>query len=66
MLPLLKKELAGFFSSLIGYLTIAVFLVLTGLMTFPVSFPYPRHHNANAGRREKKWNNGVAADKTHK
>ena len=32
MLPLLKKELAGFFSSLIGYLTIAVFLVLTGLM----------------------------------
>ena len=32
MLTLYKKELAGFFSSLIGYLTIAVFLVLTGLM----------------------------------
>jgi len=28
---LYKKELSGFFSSLIGYLTIAVFLVLTGL-----------------------------------
>ncbi len=32
MLTLLKKELASFFSSLIGYLTIIVFLVLTGLM----------------------------------
>ena len=32
MFPLFKKELASFFSSLIGYLTIVVFLVLTGLM----------------------------------
>ncbi|KWW29758.1 MAG: ABC transporter substrate-binding protein [bacterium P3] len=32
MLALYKKELAGFFSSVIGYLTIAVFLVLSGLM----------------------------------
>lgn len=32
MWTLYKKELKGFFSSLIGYLTIAVFLVLTGLM----------------------------------
>ena len=31
MLALYKKELAGFFSSLMGYLTIVVFLVLTGL-----------------------------------
>ncbi len=31
MWTLYKKELAGFFSSLIGYLTIAVFLILTGL-----------------------------------
>ena len=32
MFSLYKKELSSFFSSLIGYLTIAVFLVLTGLM----------------------------------
>ena len=32
MLTLFKKELSSFFSSLIGYLTIVVFLVLTGLM----------------------------------
>lgn len=32
MFSLLKKELASFFSSLTGYLTIVVFLVLTGLM----------------------------------
>ena len=32
MWTLYKKELASFFSSLIGYLSIAVFLVLTGLM----------------------------------
>lgn len=32
MWTLYKKELTGFFSSLIGYLTIAVFLILTGLM----------------------------------
>lgn len=32
MYSLYKKELSGFFASLIGYLTIAVFLVLTGLM----------------------------------
>ncbi|MBR6843756.1 MAG: gliding motility-associated ABC transporter substrate-binding protein GldG [Bacteroidales bacterium] len=32
MWTLYKKELSGFFSSLTGYLTIAVFLVLTGLM----------------------------------
>ncbi len=32
MFTLYKKELSGFFSSLTGYLTIAVFLVLTGLM----------------------------------
>ena len=32
MWTLYRKELAGFFSSLIGYLIIAVFLVLTGLM----------------------------------
>ena len=32
MWTLYRKELKGFFSSLIGYLTIAVFLVLTGLM----------------------------------
>ena len=32
MWTLYKKELASFFSSLTGYLTIAVFLVLTGLM----------------------------------
>lgn len=32
MFTLFKKELSNFFSSLIGYLTIIVFLVLTGLM----------------------------------
>ena len=32
MFTLFKKELASFFSSLIGYLTIVVFLALTGLM----------------------------------
>lgn len=32
MFTLYKKELSNFFSSLIGYLTIIVFLVLTGLM----------------------------------
>ncbi|MBR1765427.1 MAG: gliding motility-associated ABC transporter substrate-binding protein GldG [Bacteroidales bacterium] len=32
MWTLYKKELRGFFSSLMGYLTIGVFLVLTGLM----------------------------------
>ena len=32
MFALYKKELSLFFSSLIGYLTIIVFLVLTGLM----------------------------------
>ena len=32
MLTLFKKELSSFFSSLIGYLTIIVFLILTGLM----------------------------------
>lgn len=32
MFALYKKELAGFFSSVIGYLTIAVFLVMSGLM----------------------------------
>ena len=32
MWTLYKKELGNFFASLIGYLTIAVFLVLTGLM----------------------------------
>ena len=32
MFTLYKKELANFFSSLIGYLTIIVFLVLNGLM----------------------------------
>lgn len=32
MWTLYKKELASFFSSLIGYLTIAVFLIMTGLM----------------------------------
>lgn len=32
MYTLYKKELATFFSSLTGYLTIAVFLILTGLM----------------------------------
>ena len=32
MFTLYKKELRGFFSSLTGYLTIGVFLVLTGLM----------------------------------
>lgn len=32
MFTLYKKELSSFFSSLIGYLTIVVFLVLTGLM----------------------------------
>ena len=32
MYTLYKKELASFFSSLTGYLTIAVFLILTGLM----------------------------------
>lgn len=32
MYTLFKKELATFFSSLTGYLTIAVFLILTGLM----------------------------------
>lgn len=32
MWTLYKKELGSFFSSLIGYLTVAVFLVLTGLM----------------------------------
>ena len=32
MWTLYKKELRGFFSSLIGYLTIGVFLVLSGLM----------------------------------
>ncbi|MDY5970046.1 MAG: gliding motility-associated ABC transporter permease subunit GldF [Bacteroidales bacterium] len=40
MLALYKKEIAAFFSSLIGYLAIGVFLVLTGLLlwVFPGNF----------------------------
>ena len=40
MWTLYKKELSTFFSSLIGYLTIAVFLVLTGLMLWVFSGNY--------------------------
>ncbi len=32
MLSLLKKEISGFLSSLIGYIVIGVFLVITGLL----------------------------------
>ena len=32
MFALYKKELSTFFSSIMGYLTLVVFLVLTGLM----------------------------------
>jgi ABC-2 type transport system permease protein len=40
MFALYKKELSSFFSSLMGYLTIVVFLVFTGLMlwVFKTSF----------------------------
>ena len=40
MFALYKKELSAFFSSLIGYLTIIVFLLMTGLMlwVFRTSF----------------------------
>ena len=38
MFALYKKELASFFSSLMGYLTIVVFLVLTGLMMWVFHF----------------------------
>ena len=32
MLSILKKEINAFFSTLIGYIVIAVFLILTGLL----------------------------------
>lgn len=40
MIALLKKEIANFFSSIIGYLVIIVFLLITGLFlwVFPVNF----------------------------
>ena len=38
MFALYKKELSSFFSSLMGYLTIVVFLVLTGLMMWVFHF----------------------------
>lgn len=38
MFALYKKELASFFSSLMGYLTIVVFLILTGLMMWVFHF----------------------------
>lgn len=40
MFALFRKELSGFFSSVIGYLIIIVFLILTGLMlwVFPSAF----------------------------
>ena len=40
MIALLKKEIANFFSSIIGYLVIIVFLLITGLFlwVFPVEF----------------------------
>lgn len=40
MYTLYKKELASFFSSLIGYLTIAVFLILTGLQLWVFNGSY--------------------------
>ena len=40
MFTLYKKELANFFSSLIGYLTIIVFLVLTGLLLWVFTSSY--------------------------
>lgn len=40
MLTLLRKEISGFFSSLIGYIVIAVFLLINGLFlwVFPLQF----------------------------
>lgn len=40
MIALLKKEIANFFSSIIGYIVIIVFLLITGLFlwVFPVEF----------------------------
>ena len=34
MIPILKKEINSFFSSLIGYMVIGVFLILMGLVLF--------------------------------
>ncbi len=40
MLALLKKEIANFFSSIIGYIVIIIFLLITGLFlwAFPIEF----------------------------
>lgn len=40
MWTLYKKELSGFFSSIVGYLAIVVFLVLIGLMLWVFSTPF--------------------------
>ncbi len=40
MWTLFKKELSGFFSSIVGYLAIIVFLVLVGLMLWIFSSPF--------------------------
>ena len=40
MWTLYKKELSGFFSSIVGYLAIIVFLVLVGLMLWVFSSPF--------------------------
>ena len=40
MWTLYKKELAGFFSSIVGYLAIIVFLVLVGLMLWVFNSPF--------------------------
>ena len=34
MISIFRKEVSSFFSSLIGYIVIAVFLLITGLMIF--------------------------------
>ena len=40
MWTLYKKELSGFFSSIVGYLAIVVFLVLIGLMLWVFNTPF--------------------------
>lgn len=40
MLPIIKREISAFFSSVIGYLVIAVFLLINGLFLFVFSGNY--------------------------
>ncbi|MDD4142502.1 MAG: gliding motility-associated ABC transporter permease subunit GldF [Bacteroidales bacterium] len=49
MYAIFKKELSGFFSSVIGYIVILVFLIVTGLIlwVFPGGFNILDYHYAN-------------------